>query len=146
MVRYQDDNATHMPSIAAMQRLFSTFPRGKPGLALLVMRVALAIMVWDGVAGPLFKLGSWWFLAGPSAVAVALFLGLLTPVVATLTIPLEVATWATAGGAIEAVHVCAMLNAVALGLLGPGGFSLDAKLFGRRQVVIRPRDDGQDLR
>ncbi len=117
------------------------FPIGRPGAALLLMRVALAIMLVEGVSPRLLHLGSVWFLAAPAVVAIALCLGFLTPVVAALTVLLEVATWATAGGAITAVHVCAVLDAIALGLLGPGAYSLDAKLFGRRQIVLRGRDD-----
>jgi hypothetical protein len=105
------------------------------------MRVALAVMLMDGVAGRLLHLGSIWFFVAPAVVASALCLGFLTPVVAALTVLLEVATWATAGGAIEAVHVCAVLDAIALALLGPGSYSLDAKFFGRRQIVLRGRDD-----
>ena len=117
------------------------FPSGQPGIALLLVRVALAIMLVDGVAGRLLNLGSPWFLAAPAAVALALGLGFLTPIVAGLTIVLEVATWATTGGPIGAVHVCAVLDAIALSLLGPGAYSLDARLFGRRQVILRPPDD-----
>jgi hypothetical protein len=117
------------------------FPTGRPGVALLLMRVGLAIMLMDGVSGRLLDLGSVWFLLAPGVVAVALCLGFLTPVVAALTVLLEVATWATAGGTIGAVHVCAVLDAIALGLLGPGSYSLDARLFGRRQIVLRGRDD-----
>lgn len=117
------------------------FPTGRPGAALLLMRVALAIMLIEGVSARLLHLGSIWFLLAPAVVAIALCLGFLTPVVAALTVVLEVATWATAGGAIGAVHVCAVLDAIALGLLGPGAYSLDGKLFGRRQLVLRGRGD-----
>lgn len=119
-----------------MQRLFSMFPAGRPGLALLMLRVALAVMLLEGVAGPFIRLGSAWFLLAPAAVAIALALGLLTPVVSALCILLEVTTWVTSAMAIEAVHVCAVLVALSLSMLGPGAYSLDARLFGRRQVIL----------
>jgi len=31
-----------------------------------------------------------------------------------------------------------IVTAVAIALLGPGAFSLDGRLFGRREIVIRP--------
>ena len=117
------------------------FPTGRPGVALLLVRIALGLMLMDGVSTRLVQLGSFWFLVAPAAVAFALCLGILTPVVAILCIVLEVSTFLTAGGAIEAVHICAVLDSVAIGLLGPGAYSVDAHLFGRRQVVFpAPRD------
>jgi hypothetical protein len=117
------------------------FPTERPGVALLLMRVALAVMLMDGVAGRLLHLGSFWFLLAPAVVAVALCVGFLTPIVSALTILLEVTSWAVTGGDIEAVHVCAVLDAIALGMLGPGAYSVDARLFGRRQVILRDRGD-----
>jgi hypothetical protein len=124
-----------------MQRLFSMFPAGRPGLALLLLRVALAIMLMQGVAGKLWTMGPPWFVAAPVAVAVALCIGFLMPVVTVSTVVLEVAVLASTDMAIDAVHVCAVLNAIALTLLGPGAYSLDARLFGRRRVFIRTPDD-----
>lgn len=34
-----------------------------------------------------------------------------------------------------------LLDAAAMGLLGPGAYSLDARLFGRRIVIIPSRED-----
>jgi uncharacterized membrane protein YphA (DoxX/SURF4 family) len=95
----------------------------------------------NGVAGRPEGVPSWWMIAAPAVLAVAICVGVLTPLAAVLTIVLEVTTWAAAGGPIEAVRVCAVLNAVALSLLGPGAYSLDARLFGRRQLFLRPPDD-----
>jgi hypothetical protein len=36
--------------------------------------------------------------------------------------------------------VIAIANAIALALLGPGAYSLDSKLFGRRVMIVRPRN------
>ena len=124
-----------------MQRLFSMFPLGRPGIALLLMRVALAVMLVDSVARPLIHRDSPWFSLAPVVVAIALCIGFVTPVFAALSVLLEVTIWATSRGAIEAVHVCAVMVAVALAMLGPGGYSLDARLFGRRQVILRLSDE-----
>ncbi len=116
---------------------------GRPGVALLLMRVALAVMLMDSVARPFMHRGSPWFLMAPIAVTIALCVGFVTPIASALCVLLEVTIWATSAGAIEAVHVCAVMVAVALALLGPGGYSLDARLFGRRQVILRS-DDARD--
>lgn len=117
------------------------FPTGGPGIALLVLRVALAVMLVAGIAGKLTGLGPTGSIAAPAVVAIALCLGFFTPAVSLLAIVLEIATWVTTGGPIEAVHVCAVLNAITLSLLGPGSYSVDARLFGRRQVILRSFDD-----
>ena len=120
------------------------FPTGRPGLALLLVRFALSVMLVEGVSGRLLLLGSPWFLLAPGTLALALWLGFLTPLVTVLCVLLELTTFVIAGGAIGAVHVCAVLNSVALFLLGPGGYALDARLFGRRQLVLPRRPDSDD--
>ena len=87
--------------------------------------MALGVMLMDGLSGRLAQLGSVWFLLAPGALALALCLGFLTPVVCVLSILLQVTTFLTAGGAIEAVHVCAVLNSVALAMLGQTPFLAD---------------------
>lgn len=126
-----------------MQRLFSMFPAGRPGLALGLMRVALAVMLVEGVAGRIGHLSAW-LLSVPASIALALGVGFVTPIACVASIVLEVTIWMTSDRAIEAVHICAVLNAIALFLLGPGAYSLDARLFGRRRVVLRANGDARD--
>lgn len=130
-------------TINRMQRLFSAFPTGQPGIALFVLRVALSVLLLDGVLGPLGRLDSSWVLLTPWAVALGLWLGFLTPVVAALCILIEVSIWLSSAGALQAIHICAALDAFALTLLGPGAYSLDARLFGRRKIIFPP-DDGSE--
>ena len=129
------------PTMIRMQRLFSMFPNGSPGVALLLLRIALSILLLDGVLGPLSKLDSNWVLLAPWAVAVCLWLGLVTPIFAVLSIAIEASTWWATGVSLGAIHFCAVIDAMSLALLGPGGYSLDAKLFGRRRIVFPPRDE-----
>jgi hypothetical protein len=41
----------------------------------------------------------------------------------------------------DAAALVCLAAAAALGLLGPGAFSIDARLFGRRQIFIPANDD-----
>ena len=112
------------------------FPSGRPGAALLLVRIAVAVMLVDGLAYSFVQLGSAWFLLAPATVAIALCIGVVTPIASVLCVVLELVPWTTATGSIEAAHVCAVLTAIALFMLGPGAYSLDARLFGRRRVVL----------
>jgi uncharacterized membrane protein YphA (DoxX/SURF4 family) len=76
-------------------------------------------------------------------IALALLIGLLTPLVAALSglgnSMACVTLFLSSGVNDQARAICAMNLAamsIALVLLGPGAFSLDARLFGRREIII----------
>jgi uncharacterized membrane protein YphA (DoxX/SURF4 family) len=121
-------------------RLFSMFPTGAPGIALLLLRISLAVAVLDG--GP-----SCLELRLPNLVCLALAglsallcLGLLTPIVSTIVFGIELVVFFLAAAGEWRFFVLVCLTAVALAMLGPGAYSVDAKLFGRREVVFPPGD------
>ena len=132
-----------------MQRLFFAFPRGLPGFGLLILRVAIGstavyegqlLLLRPGMLVPLaWVLGSLYLIAIASVV-----IGFLTPIccgvlaigfVGALCLPSSAFT-----GCPEArlLGLQSLLSAFSAGALGPGAFSLDAHLFGRREV-IHPR-------
>jgi uncharacterized membrane protein YphA (DoxX/SURF4 family) len=91
-------------------------------------------------------IGQW--TAGWVAVVsgIALLAGFLTPLAAALALVCAMAPWiyvAAAPGANLFLPrlLAAFLGAVAVAIvfLGPGGFSLDARLFGLREIIIHPR-------
>jgi uncharacterized membrane protein YphA (DoxX/SURF4 family) len=131
----------------ALQRTFSGFPTGGPGLALLLLR-----LVVGGAAGS----QAWLLMAAnhgpPGSVVVpllalvtglALIIGVVTPIASVLL---------SAGGLVLAVQpsvyshlllfesVMARLEfivmAAALISLGPGALSLDARMYGRREIDV----------
>ncbi len=125
-----------MVKVGAMQRLFSMFPTGAAGIALALLRLTAAAMLLM-IAYPRgdFILPPWAF-AGLSVLAVFLFLGAFTPILCTLCCCLELAAVFGLQG-VDAVHmVFSIVDTAALGLLGPGGYSLDARMFGRRRVIL----------
>lgn len=66
--------------------------------------------------------------------AVLLLMGLMTPIVAVV---IGLASLSLDFSNSDVVQVVGLTGAIAL--LGPGAFSLDARLFGRREVFIPRR-------
>lgn len=95
---------------------------------MLILRAALAATVLiQAAANPS------WFGAATAVSGLLLTFGFLTPLAAILPgmaviLPEPVSSTALLAGAIVAGVV----------LLGPGAFSMDARLFGRRRIIIPP--------
>lgn len=124
-----------------MQRLYSTFPGGLPGAGLFLLRAIVGIpLVYAGLvtvsslapvmldvvtAGPavLLLIGLWTPIAGAALAVIELYLALSHPA----------DPWSY-------VHF-GVLGA-SLAMLGPGGCSIDARLFGRKQIEIPQRRPG----
>jgi hypothetical protein len=83
--------------------------------------------------------------------AVALTIGILTRVCSTLVgLGYGLVLFTPFGAAVlprldHAAAVVGLAAAAGLGLLGPGAFSIDARLFGRRKIFI-PAKDGSEQR
>ena len=126
-----------------MQRLFSMFPTGSPGIALLLLRGPLSAHLVRRVIEMHANIDTAWVQVLLATTAIALCIGLFTPVSAVLCALIEMVIWYFSSGAVAALHICAIPVAIALAMLGPGAYSLDARLFGRRQVIFpatRPND------
>jgi uncharacterized membrane protein YphA (DoxX/SURF4 family) len=129
-----------------LQKLFAAFPAGWPGIGLICLRVAVAIaLLTHGVAAlsaavaPAYRV--WAIESFAILIGVSLLIGFLTPL-------------AGAAAAIGYLYIgasqllgtepnshgstawCLAIISIGLILLGPGAFSLDARLFGRREIVI----------
>lgn len=124
-----------------LRRLFSTFADGWPGAGLLFMRLAGGgVLITQG----LFTLRSG---AGTGQTAHAVFemaggtlllVGLWTPIAGTLVTVLE--GWkAISGHGDPSVSVLLGTLAGALAVLGPGAWSIDARLFGWKRIDIQNR-------
>jgi uncharacterized membrane protein YphA (DoxX/SURF4 family) len=126
------------------------FPSGWPSVGLLVLRGALGATLMR-VGGAYLSHASgapiWAWAVGVLATAsgLALVVGFLTPIagVAAGVAGSGAALWWPPPGAPQALDgtlaaILVVAVAVALALLGPGALSLDARLFGRREIVIPP--------
>ncbi len=119
-----------------VQRLFTMFPTGAAGISLLVMRVSVAATLLLLVLAAGVAPFTWWELTAVTAVTIALCLGLYSSVFMAAGAIFEIAILSTLRGN-DALHllvsVCMTLSMI---VLGPGAYSVDAKLFGRRRVVF----------
>jgi hypothetical protein len=132
-----------------LQRLFSTFPGGWPGVGLLLLRMAVGITAAAAGTAPLIAAGeaASFGLLLVSAIAIAcgllLLVGFLTPGAAVLvglgSAGLTLPGCPALAGSLLALTPSGgfvLVMALAIVLLGPGAFSLDSYLFGRREIVI----------
>jgi hypothetical protein len=120
-----------------MHRLYSMFPSGYPGAGLVLLRLAVMITLW-----PLPEALQAWpaghFLIGcDAALLIALGAGLFTPIAALLCLLLKCVESALPGTAPIECLSNAALASLALLFLGPGAYSLDSHLYGRREWTLR---------
>jgi putative oxidoreductase len=119
----------------AMQRLFLTFPNGLPGLGLLLLRVCDAVYwlrngslhfsEWSTPRGALFST-----LNALGAALIAL--GVWTPLIALAqAVFFSMVLW---NSGLADARVMLTVIALSLVMLGPGAYSIDARVFGRRRI------------
>jgi hypothetical protein len=120
-----------------VQRLFSMFPAGWPGFALLLLRASVAMALLLENVAHRHGLSRW--IIGPSlVVCAALGAGFLTPIAAAIALGLHVLIWTSLNVDTLGAAAIICVDAVALALLGPGAYSFDSRRFGRRIVVQTP--------
>lgn len=125
-----------------MQRLFSTFADGWPGGGLLLQRFfAGGALVHYGVLA--LAETTHWEVAVPkivgAAAGVLIFAGLWTPLAGTLAAAVElwIAFFQPNNTSVPMALILAVLG-VSLAMIGPGAWSIDARLFGRKQIDQDP--------
>jgi putative oxidoreductase len=119
-----------------LQRLFTTFADGWPGFGLLIQRLVTGtILLHSGmvVFGETSKAAAIAPHAPGAALAFLIITGLWTPVPGALIAPVELWTALVIPGDWNNAILLATLG-VTLAMIGPGAFSMDARLFGRKHI------------
>ena len=116
-----------------MQRLFSTFAGGPPGAGLLIQRLLVGTaLVYCAVAKPGYSVEAPQVIG--ALAGILLIAGFWTPVAGVLAGCAE--AWVAFS---SPAHMCnpVVLGVlgIALALIGPGEWSLDARLYGRKHYV-----------
>ena len=119
-----------------MQRLYTTFPNEWPGAGLLLLRLAEGIP--SVVEGALNAWSSGITIAvvtnaADVASGLLLLAGFWTPIGGMLQALVEFAKLLAGGGYEHAVRATIGLS---LAMLGPGAWSIDARLFGRKRIDV----------
>jgi putative oxidoreductase len=126
--------------VVMMPKVLSRYPDGGSGFALVLLRLACA---WIAVVAiprlPFPQLSPNASVVVSAAFALALVLGCGTRIVPFLLAAAALATAFTTGADIALTMIARACVCVALGLLGPGAYSIDANVFGRRVIRLEPR-------
>jgi putative oxidoreductase len=119
-----------------MQRLFSTFPDSWPGMGLLILRLAggFSLLNMEQVLSDLGDTAGMLLRCASFADAVLLWIGLGTPIAATSGAMIQLGI-ATLDHRCTSLSVVAGALGLALAMLGPGAWSADARIFGRKRIL-----------
>ena len=101
-----------------------------------MLRFSLAVAIFDTGAGCLISPLSFLFCAALAVLSLLLCIGVLTPIVSVLACLFELASFFLFAHTDGRYIVLTSVNAAAIALLGPGAYSLDARLFGRRVITF----------
>jgi hypothetical protein len=117
------------------------FPQGAPGFALLLLRISVVTTFLTSVANQSRMSSIPLVCAGVLLISGSLSIGFLTPYLSVISFVSGVAILLLDPHSYSVVQVAMLFDAAALALLGPGAYSVDARLFGLRVTVVRPRKD-----
>lgn len=136
---------------STLQRLFSTFPNSWPGFGLLLLRLGVGIaLIYLGIR-PFFVTPG-----APSIVArgtiegvggIFLAAGLWTPIVGTvITLDELWIAFSPSPSELDSrlIHVILAVVTAGVAMLGPGAWSIDARLFGRKRFKMANRTRGRN--
>jgi putative oxidoreductase len=118
-----------------VQRLFSTFAAGWPGIGLFIQRFLIGpILLREAFLQPSAS-PHLTTIVLPLIASVLLVIGLGTPYIGLLVAATQ--PWLVFSGSADpwtAIILCGL--GISLAMIGPGAWSMDARFFGRKHVEI----------
>jgi len=128
--------------VRPLRRLYSTFAGGWPGIGLMLMRFVVGIALVNSagsalLSSPAIPVRILSVLLGGAAIL--LIIGLYTPIVGTAVAVIESFRLLTIP-ADKLDYLLVATFGAALAMLGPGLWSLDARLFGWKRIEPLPRN------
>jgi hypothetical protein len=123
-----------------MMKSLSRYPDAAAGIALVLLRLACAWIAFLMIARlpfPQFSPNA--SIVVSVAFALTLALGFGTRIVAFVLAAATMATAFMTGNDSALTMIARACSCAALGLLGPGAYSIDANVFGRRVIRLEPR-------
>ncbi len=111
------------------------FPAGAVGGALLLLRFSVAGLFLLMIFTRDLRSVNWWEIVVALVVTAALCLGIYTPLSSGVCVLVELLKLLNARSDLLLFLLVSVLITVSLGILGPGAFSLDARMFGRRLIA-----------
>jgi hypothetical protein len=123
-----------------MRRLFSTFADGLPGAGLLILRLFLGGALTLGAIGAVLHGSITAAIVNVLAAIAGMFLliGLWTPIVGALVALTELWVVLLLPQDLR-LHVLQAVFGIGLAMIGPGVWSVDARLYGWRRLEIPTR-------
>jgi hypothetical protein len=117
-----------------MRRILSTYPAGEAGIALLLLRISLVLLVMECLTRCFVPNRAGLLLTDLAALAILLGYG--TRVLAALCALAALVLAFVEGEGTRTLLLSQALEASALAVIGPGALSVDARLCGGRTIVV----------
>jgi uncharacterized membrane protein YphA (DoxX/SURF4 family) len=114
------------------------FPDGLPGVALFLLRVVVIGMLVDSTFQSLMiENAATWKIVALALISLLLLCGVFTPIASAFSILFEAICWPAWDEQKSLEFSVSALVMIVLSLLGPGAYSIDSKMFGRR-IILHP--------